>query len=219
MNEYICTDNTAKYVERVETIICDTKDFILDFFEVKDEGQFNYSIYIYDTIEDLRTALKTRGVKNFPHNACSYFKDDDQSLNFFQPKDNPEKDEWSKDEYDLVIYHELIHAIEYTLYGTQPEWISEGIAKYLDGTYKPGIKKAIKSYIEKKDIPSAEDLDASLDFSKCDSYDFAYIMVSYLLETMGKEKFLSFLNKADEVNNLLGTLVERAMNNYEKYFS
>lgn len=57
------------------------------------------------------------------------------TLNFFEPKDNP-----SEEEYKQCIFHEEIHGIQSIIYGEQPEWLTEGVAKYLDGTYSKGIK-------------------------------------------------------------------------------
>lgn len=219
MNEYVCTEKTEKYVNRIEAVIRESKASILDFFNAKDEGQFNYRIYVYETIEDLRKGLEERGFKNNPEHLCACFKDEDQSLNFFEPKENNAPNEWDKNEYDLVIYHELIHAIEYTLYGTQPEWLSEGIAKYLDGTYKRGVKWLLQNYIKKIPIPQMHELEKEFGFHDYDSYDYAYIMVSYLLETMGKERFLKFLENANEISEISKNLVEKSIKYYENFFA
>lgn len=219
MNEYVCTAKTEKYVNRIDAVIRESKQSILDFFQVKDSDQFNYKIYVYDTIEDLKDGLRERGFKNIPDYCCACFKDEDQSLNFFEPKENPNHNEWSKNEYDLVIYHELIHAIEYTLYGKQPEWLTEGIAKYLDGTYKRGVKWLLQNYIKKIPVPKMRELEEEFGFHDYDSYDYAYIMVSYLLETMGKDKFLDFIKNANTVSDLTENLVEKSIKYYEQYFA
>ena len=214
MNEYICTSKTEKYVNRIEAVIKECKQTILDFFEKEDDGSYNFRIYVYDTIEDLKTNLEKRGFKNNPEYLCACFKDEDQSINFFEPKDNPDANEWSKDEYDLVIYHELIHAIEYKIYGTQPEWLSEGIAKYLDGTYKRGAKWLLQNYIRKIPVPEMRELEEEFGLHDYDSYDYAYLMVSYLLETMGKERFLKFLTNANKISEISENLIENAIEFY-----
>ena len=78
---------------------------------------------------------------------CACHKDEDNSLNFFEPKDNSNENEWSKEEYDNVIFHELIHGIQFTLFRSNYEWFNEGIAKYLDGTYTSGMKYLFDNYI------------------------------------------------------------------------
>ena len=218
-NKYVCTNRSPEYKERVEKVIQKEKQKILDFFEVEDNGKFNYTIYIYDTIEELKIGLKDRGFKDDPEYMCACFKDQDVSLNFYEPVDEASTNEWTKDEYDLVIFHELVHAIEYSIYGQQPEWLSEGIAKYLDGTYSHGIKWLLQNYINKQPIPDMKELEEEFGFHEYDSYDYAYIMVSYLIETMGKKRFLEFLYDANMVTELSKGLTERSIEYYETYFS
>lgn len=47
-----------------------------------------------------------------------------------------------------------IHAIQYSIYGSQPEWLMEGVEKYLDGTYKKGIEFLLNNYININKPPS-----------------------------------------------------------------
>ena len=56
-----------------------------------------------------------------------------------------------------TIFHELIHGIQFTLFGSTPEWLNEGIAKYLDGTYSKGIKWLLDNYINNNPIPKNKD--------------------------------------------------------------
>ena len=95
-----------------------------------------------------------RGFDKNPDYMCACHKDEDNSLNFFEPKDNPNENDWSKEEYKKIIFHELIHGIQFTIFGTTPEWINEGIAKYLDGTYSKGIEWLLDNYINNNEIPS-----------------------------------------------------------------
>lgn len=53
MNKYFCTNRNNNYQNEVEQILILRKQGILDFFNVKDDGQFNFNIFIYDTIGDL----------------------------------------------------------------------------------------------------------------------------------------------------------------------
>jgi len=140
MNRYFCTNRNKDYQNEIEKILVSRKPEILNFFKVKDNGQFNFNIYIYDSIDDLVKGMKNRGFDKMPEYMCACHKDEYNSLNFFEPKDNPNKNEWSKEEYRDVVFHEEIHGIQSIIYGRQPEWLTEGIAKYLDGTYNRGIK-------------------------------------------------------------------------------
>lgn len=217
-NKYICANRSRNYKKRIEKIIEENKQKILNFFEKEDDGRFNYTIYVYDTIETLKNGLYTRGFKDGPDYMCACFKDEDASLNFYEPVDESSENEWTKDEYDLVIFHELIHAIQYSIYGKQPEWLTEGIAKYLDGTYSRGIKWLLENYINKIPIPKMRELEEEFGFHEYDSYDYAYIMVSYLIETMGKKEFLKFLGNATKITEISNDLVTRAIKYYETYF-
>ena len=106
MNKYICTNRNKNYQNEVEKILVSRKQEILDFFGVKDNGQFNFNIYIYNTIDDLVNGMKNRGFDSMPDYMCACHKEEDNSLNFFEPKDNPKENEWSKEVgYWLVSFN------------------------------------------------------------------------------------------------------------------
>ena len=144
--KYIMQNSDSNYRQVIDTIINNRKKEIFDFFNCR-EIELPFHIYIYDSIEELVNGLRERGFKKEPDYICACHKDEDNSLNFFEPKDNPNENEWSKEEYKNVIFHELIHGIQFTLFGSTPEWLNEGIAKYLDGTYSKGIKWLLDNYI------------------------------------------------------------------------
>lgn len=214
MNKYFCTNKKSTYKDKVEEIINLNKPKILEFFDVQDNGQFNFNIYIYDTIDDLAIGMKNRGFSEMPSYMCACYKDEDNSLNFFEPKDNPNEDEWGKAEYNNVIFHEEIHGIESIIYGVQPEWLTEGVAKYLDGTYKNGIEFLLDNYINKDNIPPMEEMEKEFGMHEYDSYDYAYLMVSYLIETMGRQQFLVAIKSQEVINELSKDLTFRVIDYY-----
>lgn len=218
MNKYICTNRNENYQIEVEKILTSRKQEILNFFNVEDNGQFNFNIYIYNTIDDLVTGMKSRGFKNMPNYMCACYKDEDNSLNFFEPNDNPNENEWSKEEYKNVIFHEEIHGIQSIIYGEQPEWLTEGIAKYLDGTYSKGVKYLLDEYINKTDIPPMRELENEFGMHDYDSYDYSYLMVRYLIETLGKDNFLIEIKSKETIEELSNDLVNKAVNYYNKKF-
>ena len=150
---YIVQNKDSNYIQTINDIINDRKNNIFLFFNSK-EVALTFNIYVYDSIEELVNGLRKRGFKDFPDYMCACHKDEDNSLNFFEPKDNPNENDWSKEEYKKVIFHELIHGIQFTIFGTTPEWINEGIAKCLDGTYSKGIEWLLDNYINNNEIPS-----------------------------------------------------------------
>lgn len=218
MNQYIECDCTKKYKEQVEGILEERKKEILSFFEVEDYGQFSFSVYIYGTQEKLKQELKKRGFKQDPDYMCACFKDKDQSINLFEPKDNPSPNEWTKKEYEKVIFHEEIHAIQYIIYKKQPEWLTEGVAKYLDGTYQKGIKWLLENYINEKKVPSMKEIEEEFGWHDYDSYDYAYLMVCYLIETLGKNIFLQKIADPEALEKISDHLVEKVVTYYQKKY-
>lgn len=219
MNKYYCFNRTADYKDKIEEIIQNKKLEIFSFFGIEEEHDLNINIYVYDTIEALVKGMKERYFADMPDYMCACQKDEDNSLNFFEPKDNPTENEWSKAEYENVIFHELIHAIQFSIYGTQPEWLTEGIAKYLDGTYKNGIKWLFENYIHQNRIPTMYELENEFGEHEYDSYDYAYIMVNYLVDNFGKEEFLKIIGNKEGLNNISQNLIMDSINYYNnKYF-
>lgn len=218
MNKYFCTNRNNNYQNEVEQILTSRKQEILGFFNVIDNGQFNFNIFIYGTIDDLVEGMENRGFDKMPDYMCACYKDEDNSLNFFEPKDNSNENEWSKEEYKNVIFHEEIHAIQSIIYGNQPEWLTEGVAKYLDGTYSKGIKYLLNEYVNKIDIPPMYELENEFGMHDYDSYDYAYLMVSYLIENLGKDNFLAVIKSKGTIEEVSKNLVVKAINYYNKKF-
>ena len=105
--KFYCFNRNKNYQQEIENIFEDKKKEIFDFFgQTLDDLDFN--IYIYDTIEELINGLKNRGFKDMPSYMCACQKDEDNSLNFFEPKDSPSENEWSKAEYEKVIFRGFI---------------------------------------------------------------------------------------------------------------
>ena len=159
-----------------------------------------------------------RGFDKDPDYMCACHKDEDNSLNFFEPKDNPNENDWSKEEYKKVIFHELIHGIQFTIFGTTPEWINEGIAKYLDGTYSKGIEWLLDNYINNNEIPSQDEIENEFGLHEYDSYDYAYLMVSYLIDENGKDYLLELLKDKEKINNEKEGLLNRSIDYYNTNF-
>ncbi|MDD2203069.1 MAG: hypothetical protein PHT75_01230 [Bacilli bacterium] len=220
MNKYYCFNRNKDYKDVIERIIQERKGEIFSFFGVDKTTDLNFNIYVYDTIELLSKGLKDRGFDGMPSYMCACQKDEDNSINFFEPKNDPEGDEWSKEEYEKVIFHELIHALQFSIYGSQPEWLTEGVAKYFDGTYEKGIKYLLEQYIHKTNIPSMKELELEFGNHEYDSYDYAYLMISYLIETLGHEKFLDVIGDKEKLTDISHNLIIKAICYYnKKYFN
>lgn len=211
--KYIMQNSDSNYRQVIDTIINNRKKEIFDFFNCR-EIELPFHIYIYDSIEELVNGLRERGFKKEPDYICACHKDEDNSLNFFEPKDNPNENEWSKEEYKNVIFHELIHGIQFTLFGSTPEWLNEGIAKYLDGTYSKGIKWLLDNYINNNPIPNQEEIENEFGMHEYDSYDYSYLMVSYLIDENGKDYLIELLKDKEKLNNEKEGLLNRSIDYY-----
>ena len=86
MNKYFCSNRNKDYQNEVEKILLSRKQDILNFFNTEDKGQFNFNIFIYDTIGDLVDGMKNRGFDKMPDYMCACYKDEDNSLNFLNQK-------------------------------------------------------------------------------------------------------------------------------------
>ena len=215
--KYIIQNSNSNYSQVIDSIIESRKNEIFDFFNVK-EFELPFNIYIYDSIEELVNGLCKRGFKKDPDYMCACHKDEDNSLNFFEPKDNPDENEWSKEEYESVVFHELIHGIQFTLFGTTPEWLNEGIAKYLDGTYSKGIKWLLDNYINNSPVPNQKEIENEFGMHEYDSYDYAYLMVSYLIDTLGKDGFVNILSNKEQFEIEKEDLLNRSIDYYNKKY-
>ena len=207
---YIIQNKESEYNKVIDEIIENKKGIVFDFFN-SGEIELPFNIYIYNTIEDLVNGLNERGLGPNPSYMCACHKDEDNSLNFFEPKDNPSDDEWSKEEYKSVIFHELIHGIEYTLFGNHPEWLTEGIAKYLDGEYTIDY---VLDRINNNPIPNQDEIINEFGEHDYNSYYYSYIMVGYLIDTLGKDKFIEILNNISELDNYTDGLLINSINYY-----
>ena len=217
--KYIVENKNSNYIDEIKYIINTRKKEIYDFFNVPDQ-ELNCNIYIYKNIESLINGLEKRGFGKFPSYICACQRDEDNSINYFEPKDNPGPKEWSKEEYKMVIFHELIHAIEFNIYGNHPEWLSEGIAKYLDGTYSKGIKHLLENFVNKIKIPNQKEIEEEFGMHEdYNSYDYAYLMVSYLIEIYGKKSFISGLKNINEFNKMYtDDLITKAINYFNSKY-
>ena len=209
--KYILQNKDSNYYKEIDNIINNKKEEIFSFFN-STKIDLNFNIYIYNTIEDLVLGLKNRGFMKDPDYMCACFKDEDNSLNFFEPKNNPSDLEWSKEEKKNVIFHELIHGIQFTLFGSTKEWLNEGIAKYLDKSYN------VIDLINKIDfIPNQNEIENEFGKYDYDSYIYSFLMVSYLIEKLGKDEFINKIkNNNLNTNNLLNNSIDFYKNKYIK---
>ena len=193
MNKYICTNRNRYYKDEVEKELNIRKKEILNFFLVKDNGTFNFNIYIYDTVEELHIELRKKGIIC---NDISYQSNKDNSLYFVEPNDN------MKEEYKNNIFYEEFKEIEHLIYGIHPKWLSDGLIMYADNQID------IKTIIESSDINEF-----------IEPYK-SYIIVSYLIEKYSKYMFLKLIGINDfikkvENSNIIVDAIKYYINKYK----
>lgn len=215
MINYIVENEKSNYKDEINNIILSNKKDVFDFFNSPDLD-LSFNVYVYKDIDSLVKGLKERGFNNIPSYMCACQKDEDNSLNFFEPKDNPNRNEWSKEEYKNVIFHELIHEIQFQLFGKTPEWLNEGIAKYLDGTYENGVKYLLDNYVNSKEVPNQYEIENEFGCHDYDSYIYAYLMVSYIIDTKGKDYLIELLKDENKLEVEKNNLLNCAINYYNK---
>lgn len=213
MINYIVENEKSNYKDEINNIILSNKEDVFDFFNSPDL-ELSFNVYVYKDIDSLVKGLKERGFNNIPSYMCACQKDEDNSLNFFEPKDNPNRNEWSKEEYKNVIFHELIHEIQFQLFGKTPEWLNEGIAKYLDGTYENGVKYLLDNYVNNKEVPNQYEIENEFGCHDYDSYIYAYLMVSYIIDTKGKDYLIELLKDEKKLEVEKNNLLNCAINYY-----
>lgn len=215
MINYIVENEKSNYKDEINNIILNNKRDVFDFFNSPDLD-LSFNVYVYKDIDSLVKGLKERGFNNIPSYMCACQKDEDNSLNFFEPKDNPNRNEWSKEEYKNVIFHELIHGIQFQLFGKTPEWLNEGIAKYLDGTYENGVKYLLDNYVNNKEVPNQYEIENEFGCHDYDSYIYAYLMVLYIIDTKGKDYLIELLKDENKLEVEKNNLLDCAINYYNE---
>lgn len=215
MINYIVENEKSNYKDEINNIILSNKEDVFDFFNSPDL-ELSFNVYVYKDIDSLVKGLKERGFNNIPSYMCACQKDEDNSLNFFEPKDNPNRNEWSKEEYKNVIFHELIHGIQFQLFGKTPEWLNEGIAKYLDGTYENGVKYLLDNYVNNKEVPNQYEIENEFGCHDYDSYIYAYLMVSSIIDTKGKDYLIELLKDEKKLEVEKNNLLNCAINYYNE---
>lgn len=234
-NNIIPLDISKSYILHVDKLIERSKLSILEWFD-EEQKDFKVNTYIYKDNESLREGLKRRGHGLYPAHMVACMIDEDEqnnirrSINIYEPPTQSE-DSYNKREYDSVIYHELIHYITDLLYGKLPEWLTEGIAKYLDGSYKEDITNLI-TIIESYEIPDISTMQGDFFVYKTYSnnngvieektiyngYDLSYLMIRYIIEMYGKDYLKTLMKNKEEITKIEQTILIESIEYYKNLY-
>ena len=65
---------------------------------------------------------------------------------------------------------------------------------------------------------SMDEIENEFGMHEYDSYDYAYVMVSYLIDTLGKDNFVNLLRDKEQIEVVKDDLLNKSINYYnEKY--
>lgn len=189
MNKYICFNKNNEYIYEIEDILLNNKKEILDFFEVKDNGTFDFNIYVYDKLNDMYKALKEKNITTYE---ITYYCVEKNTLYLYEPLD------YNKKLYKKHIINEEINAIEHLIYGNHPKWLIDGITMYINNNIN--IKQILEDELE----------------SNYSSYIIvSYLIERYTKSLFIRLIFLK--NFIDNIEN--NNILERAQNYYTKKYN
>lgn len=229
-NNIIAIDTTKEYSSHVDKVLERSKREIFAWFE-KPSYDCKVKVFIYKDISALVEGLKKRGHTNYPEYMCACMIDEEEeknitrNINIYEPSPNPSEKEYSKKEYDVVIFHEVIHYITDYLFGKLPEWLTEGIAKQLDGSYQKDVTNLLKNYINTYEIPDIHEVKGKNFIKKegnkiiYDGYDFGYIMVRYLIEVYGKEYLFNLMEQKERLETSAQSILIEAIDYFNKEYN
>ena len=207
-NDIIAIDVSEDYIHHVDRLLERSKLEIFEWFE-KPVDNTRIKTYIYKDVPSLREGLIRRLNREYPWylQGCQVDEDKEngisRSINIYE---TPVKNEngYNRREYNSVIYHELVHYITDILFGKVPEWICEGIALNLDGSYKQDLTNLMK-IVNTYQIPEVSKLIGDTFVVKegkktiYNGYDYSYLMVRYIIETLGKDYLFTLMKNQDQI--------------------
>ena len=233
-NNIIALDVSKEYILYIDKFLEISKLIIIEWFE-KSYQEFKVNTFIYKDNISLREGLKRRGLGLYPSYMIACMVDEDleknirRSINFYEPKTLKEKKE-----YNQVVFHELIHYITDMIYGKLPEWLTEGIAKYLDGSYKENIENLINDQIKNYEIPSIKEMKGDFfvltkfeeissnekkEITIYNGYDISYLMIRYIIETQGKTYLFELMNNKGLIEEQEEQILSSALDYFYRKYS
>lgn len=227
-NDIIAINVSKEYILYIDKVLERSKLEIIEWFE-KPYQEFKVKAFIYQDIPSLREGLHRRGFGPYPEymNACMIDENQEQgierSINLYEPSIKGSDTEYSRKEYNSVVFHELVHYITDIYYGKLPEWLTEGIAKYLDGSYKTDLTN-LMTIIKTYEIPDISTMQGDTFILKTqektiyDGYDLSYIMVRYIIEVYGKDYLFSLMQNKEEISTLAQTTLIEAIEYFNSLY-
>ena len=67
------------------------------------------------------------------------------------------------------------------------------------------------NYINNNSIPDQNEIENDFGMHEYDSYDYAYLMVSYLIDTLGKNNFINLLRNKEQIEIVKKDLLKKSI--------
>jgi hypothetical protein len=206
-NDIIAIDVSEDYIRHIDRLLERSKLELFEWFE-KPTETCRVKTYIYKDLSSLRIGLKRRYNKDYPPYMVACMVDEEENIhrciNIYEPPITSDES-YTRREYNQVVFHELIHYITDLLFGKLPEWLTEGIALYLDGSYKQDITNLLNKIntYQIPDISTMKDntfiLEDEQGNTLYNGYDISYIMIRYIIETLGKDYLLTLMKNKKQI--------------------
>lgn len=241
-NNIIAIDVSKNYILHVDKLLERSKLEIFEWFEVPYQ-EIKINTYIYKDIPSLIEGLKRRQLSSYLNHQFSCMIDENpkknihRSINFYEAKVNPENpNEYNRKEYNYIIFHELIHYITDLLYGKLPEWLNEGIAMFLDGSYKEDLTNLI-SRINTYEIPDISTMKEdtftlttqeeqitkegpkTIEKTIYNGYDISYLMIRYLIEVYDKDFLFTLIKNKKQIPTIENQILKEAIEYYKNLYA
>lgn len=230
-NNIVNIDASKSYSLYVDKVLERSKQEIISWFNISNLD-FKVTTYIYKDKDSLRLGLRRHYLKEYPSylEACMIDQDEslgiNRSINIYEPNDKGNNKSYSKKEYNQVIFHELVHYITDILFGKLPEWLTEGIAKLLDGSYQEDLTSLMKNHINNYVVPEVSNMKGDFfciinpNYQEEQStaqyiyngYDFSYIMVRYIIEFYGKDYLFELMKNKESIIQVQQSILIEAIN-------
>lgn len=123
----------------------------------------------------------------------------------------PEEDTF--DELCRVALHEVVHLVSFQLTGAgnRLKVLDEGIAVYLSNQYEGKIYTTWVNDYFRNELPKVSDFCtySNVEFAKRKGYQHVHMIIEFLLEVYGKERFLEWLINAEKFINQIQEIDEK----------
>ncbi|MEQ7053781.1 hypothetical protein ABN764_24395 [Paenibacillaceae sp. P-4] len=141
----------------------------------------------------------------------------DKIIKVYTPNDLSRID--VRNEYTFQIIHEYVHAIIQQINQEigNMKWLDEGTAYYVSKQLEAEMKNARYVHISVPDISEFLESRTYFDEAGGQAYYFSGLIVQFIYEKYGKDKFNTIIREPDEIENILNKSIEDLYMEWKEY--